>query len=199
MECKGVGLVHPVAAYIGLDMVLVEGALAEAGDEALPDTGITARSQPGAPLCPLIEIPCNINVMCVGRPDGEVSAVVSIPGNRVGPQLVIEAQVAALVEKVEVIFAKQAESRGIGAHNLAHPQSCRQPPLCLKGSRRCRTLPLIMELEALLVELYQAGVYCLRIVEDSAVACYLVQRFFQPQGGTVGTVRGHGFDHICHG
>ena len=60
-------------------------------------------------------------------------------------------------------------------------------------------MPLNLELEALIVEQHQAGVHYLRVIEDGAVPGYLVQRFLQAQGGTVGTVRDHGIDHVCHG
>jgi len=107
---NGIGFINLEATYIGLDMIFVKGALIEAGDQAFPDTRVLTWRQSEALLVPSVEIPRDINVPGVRRPDGEIGAVIPIPVDGMCSQLFIKAEVAALVKKIEIIFAEQTES-----------------------------------------------------------------------------------------
>ena len=57
-----------------LDLVLVDLALAEVGDEELPDPGRAAIAHRVAPAVPVIEVADHADPLGVGRPDGEMDA-----------------------------------------------------------------------------------------------------------------------------
>ena len=109
MECEGVRLVGAVPVHSRLDMVFVQCAAAHAGYKAFPDARPFAGTEPETLLLPAVEISRDVNLLRVGRPHGEVSAVNSSGGNRVRAQFIIEAYMAALVEEVKVIAAQQTE------------------------------------------------------------------------------------------
>jgi len=86
----------------GTDVELVNSALTEAGDEALPDARAAAWGHGGGVGVPAIEIANDGDALGIGRPDGEPGAGTAVEGDEVGTHLLIEAVVAALVEKMEV-------------------------------------------------------------------------------------------------
>src|SRR5690606_22326754 len=84
-EADGVRLLGAVAVVPGLDVVLVEVALADAGDEALPDPGASARPELVRGAVPAVELAHDGDLFRVGRPDGEVGAGHAVVRDLVGP------------------------------------------------------------------------------------------------------------------
>ena len=97
------------------DVILVARARADAGNEAFPDAGRPARISGWLALVPAVEVADDGDVACAfGRPDGEVGAgLTPSTVRRVGAELVVQAEVAALVEQVQVV-RRQQRVRGTG-------------------------------------------------------------------------------------
>src|SRR5690606_5233465 len=106
-EPDGVRLLGAVAVVPGLDMVLVEVALADAGDEALPDPGAAARPERVRRAVPAVELAHDGDLFGVGRPDGEIGAGDAVDRELVRPEAAVEVEVAALVEEVDVVLGQQ--------------------------------------------------------------------------------------------
>jgi hypothetical protein len=95
---KRVGFVDPIAAHARANVILIQSALADAGNEAFPNAGAGFRRKRLAGLVPIIEIADDRNLFRVGRPDGEVSAAFTGMLHDMGAELVIETKMAALIE-----------------------------------------------------------------------------------------------------
>ena len=121
VEAQGIGLFGAGgAADLRGDGVLVEGALAGAGDEALPDAGaVPARGQGMARGVPAVEVADHGDALGVGRPDGELRAVAAVDGQGMSAELVVELEVVAFFEEIDVRLCEKAravEDVGIRAH-----------------------------------------------------------------------------------
>ncbi len=102
-EAERVGLLGDGAADLRGDVVLVERALAEARDEALPD----ARAVPAGPEGmaagrPAVEVADDGDALGVRRPDGELRPRTAAGLHEVGAELVVELEVVAFFEEVDV-------------------------------------------------------------------------------------------------
>jgi hypothetical protein len=97
-EGERVHLVHTIAVVVRYDVILVGGAVADAWDEAGPDAGGALGVQRVLVLAPAVEIAHDEHAGRRGCPDREVRARDSVDGVRMGAHLVVEAEVAALVE-----------------------------------------------------------------------------------------------------
>jgi hypothetical protein len=113
-----IGLVD--AAPAGADDVeLVAGAVADAGDHALPDAGGVARRQRVGAGVPVVPVADDRHRARAGRPHREVGPGRRRPavavgaelagGDHVGAQLVMQPDVGALVEQVQVVGRQQRE------------------------------------------------------------------------------------------
>src|SRR5690606_19177756 len=89
-EADGVRLLDAVAVIPGLDVVLVEVPLSDAGNEALPDPGAPARPELVRGAVPAVELAHDRDLFRVGRPDGEVGAGDAVHGDRVRPEPAVE-------------------------------------------------------------------------------------------------------------
>ncbi len=101
-EAKWVGFLQPLRREARLDAVLVDRALAQAGDEALPDARGLARAQRGGPRIPLVEVADHTHGVRVWRPDGETDARCTVDRCDMGSEFLVDASVGTLIEKVQV-------------------------------------------------------------------------------------------------
>src|SRR5262245_25554088 len=90
-------------------MILVNGAPSSAGDKALPEARLTARTKAVAGLVPVIELTHYRDLGGIWGPDGEICAVPSVDGEWMGSKLVVEAVMGALIEEVEVVLCYQGD------------------------------------------------------------------------------------------
>ena len=89
------------------DVVLVAVAGADAGHEGLPDARGAARTQRMALAIPAVEVADHRDARRVRRPDREVGPLDAFHGSRMRSELLVQAQVASLVEEVEILVAEQ--------------------------------------------------------------------------------------------
>ena len=75
----------------------------------MPDVPRAARAACASRLQPL-KSPMTRHALGVRRPDGEVRAAAAVDRRRVRAELVVQAQVAALVEEVQVVVGEQAST-----------------------------------------------------------------------------------------
>ena len=107
VKCERVRLVDAVGHVARGDVILVVRALPDIFDVALPHTRVADRLQRMRTLVPAVKIANQGNALRVGRPDGEVRAAAAFAFRNVRAQLVVEAQVRALVEQVDVLRPQQ--------------------------------------------------------------------------------------------
>ena len=106
----GVGLDEDVGRLVE-DLVFVEFALAETGDEQLPHAGGAERAHGVVAAVPVVEIAHDRHAGGAGRPDGERHAGHPVDHTQVGAEFFVDAVLVALVEKVEVLVAERGEER----------------------------------------------------------------------------------------
>jgi hypothetical protein len=107
------------------DLVLVERSFADLRDEDLPHpaSGVLAHGVP--PPVPEVEVPHDRDAPGIRRPDGEVHPSYAFEGHRVCPELVVEPEVVALAEEVEVLLAEDlGETVGVLDLGLATIVPC---------------------------------------------------------------------------
>ena len=116
-EGEGVGLQpqRPVAAE---DLVLVELAGANAGDEDLPYAGGAHAAKWQQPSVPAVEVADDPHAPGVRGPDGEADAGHALVGARVRAEHVVQPFMRALGEEVQVDLA---DGRGVAVRILAFP------------------------------------------------------------------------------
>ena len=107
-EALGIGLLQQ-RARLRLDLVLVDRALAQIRDEQLPDAGAAALAHRVRPAIPAVEVADHAHALGVGRPDGEDDARGAAVLDDVGAELLIRAEVVALVEKLQVEVAQDGQ------------------------------------------------------------------------------------------
>jgi len=112
----GIRLLHGLSAELGLDGVLVEVAMADPGEESLPDPGGVAQVQRSAPVLPVVEVPDDGNLVGVGRPDREVSSPLSVHAGQMGPHPKIGFVMPGLCPQILVVL----RHRGRTSQRLGH-------------------------------------------------------------------------------
>jgi hypothetical protein len=135
VKAQRVGLVGAIAVLMRFDVVLVQGALADAGNESFPDSGTAARAQRVRLRMPMIEVADHRHFARVWRPDREAGAGLRAGVEDVRTQLVVDAVVAAFIEQVKIVFREQGNivaNGGGGLSRLTHRFS---------GSGRAREQP----------------------------------------------------------
>jgi len=98
-----------VAVDVGGDVELVVGAGRDVRREALPDSRRAAGPQRVASGIPAVEVADDGDIAGVRCPDGEVDAVGAVGAHRVGAELVVEVEVRALIEEVQVVVAESCD------------------------------------------------------------------------------------------
>ena len=72
-----------------------------------------------AGLAPSIEIPYHADLLGIWRPQGEICSLCFIHGHGMGSQLLIEADMGAFVEEIEILIGQEGhvrEDRMLGGH-----------------------------------------------------------------------------------
>ncbi len=103
---EGVGLFgHEVAEPV-LDLVLVDGADPDAGQEDFPHAALEADAHGMAPSVPVVEIAQHAHLPRVRRPDRERRAVDTVDRRRVRTEFLEDAQVVSLDQQMNVQLAE---------------------------------------------------------------------------------------------
>ena len=109
VEGERVGLLDAIVSVAGLDPVFVCRPLAEARDQALPDSGRVPWLEGMRRAVPAVEVADDRDSPRVGRPHGEVSTRDAVMVYKVRAEMVVQPQVAALVEQEQVVGREQGE------------------------------------------------------------------------------------------
>src|SRR5438034_6258625 len=96
-KAEWIGLVDAVLREARFDAVLVEGALADAGDESLPDAGRAAWMQWRGFWIPLVELADNTDHIGIRRPDGECRPGLTVDFGEVRAEFLVYPDVRALI------------------------------------------------------------------------------------------------------
>ena len=94
-----------------LDLVLVDLALAEIGDEDLPDPGGAAIAHRMPAAVPVIEVADHADSLRVGGPDGEVDSAKPLMRSEVGTEPLVIAIVRPFAEQVQVEIGEHRPKR----------------------------------------------------------------------------------------
>ncbi len=106
----GVGLDDPVALVVRLEGELVESALSDAGDEALPDAGRALLVKEERAGLPAVEVADNRYFAGVRGPDREVGAGQSVLLGEMRSELFVGAVVRPLGPKMEVELRQEGRA-----------------------------------------------------------------------------------------
>src|SRR5690606_25155139 len=113
------GLLHDVPVVARLDAILVHRAFAQAGDETLPDARTRARIHRRGGVIPAVEVAHHRHPPGRGRPHGEGDAGFAMAAGEVRAELLVQAEVRALVEQIDVVIAQVRGVIGAGAGSAA--------------------------------------------------------------------------------
>jgi hypothetical protein len=92
-------------ADVGADLELVVRAIAEVGDEQLPDAGWHQPAHRVRSAVPLIEVPDHGHTLAVWRPDGEMHSRDAAERGRMRAEPLVHAEQQALAEQMQVVVA----------------------------------------------------------------------------------------------
>ncbi|GIW53731.1 MAG: hypothetical protein KatS3mg082_0135 [Nitrospiraceae bacterium] len=81
------------------------------GDKAFPDAGTVAWMQEVTVLVPAVEVPDHRNPFRVRRPDREIRPLDAVDHGRMCAELVVEVEVRAFVEKVQIVIGQERKWR----------------------------------------------------------------------------------------
>ena len=132
-----IGLLGAGPVVAGVDVVLVEVSRPYPGDEPLPDTRGSARTQRVALAVPAVEVADHPHPERIRRPDGEVRPVDALRRQRMRSELLVEPEVTALVEQVQIVVRQQREA-GAGGRDAISALP-RHRANALQASRRMST------------------------------------------------------------
>ena len=107
-EGDGIGL-EPDLARLREDLELVVGAVADAGEEELPDAARAERAHRVQAAVPRVEVADDRDGARARRPDGEGGAVHALVLDDVRAELGVELLVAALAHEVQVHVAERRQ------------------------------------------------------------------------------------------
>ena len=107
VEAVRIGLVDRVHVVARANVVLVDGSLAEIGDEGLPRAGTLARVHGMRIEIPAVEVADYRDAVSVRRPHGKVSAAPAIDVDDMRAEFLEQAVVLALVEQVQIVRGQQ--------------------------------------------------------------------------------------------
>ena len=110
-EAVGVGLLDEIAVVPALDLVLVDFALAEVGDEDLPDPRRAAVAHRVPAAVPVIEVADHADSLRIRGPDGEVDAAKPSMRPDVGTQPLVIAIVRPFAQQVQVEIGQHRPER----------------------------------------------------------------------------------------
>src|SRR5436190_3943546 len=117
-EAERVGLLDDVPLAIA-NFVFVLVALLYARDKNFPDAGLAKRTHQVETAIPIVEVADDADALGVGGPDGEAGAGHAINSAQLGAQLIIDAELLALAEQIQIRFADGGQE-GIGIARAMH-------------------------------------------------------------------------------
>src|SRR5258706_6635353 len=128
----GIGLKKPVTP--GLDLVFVEFALLQAGNEEFPHAGTTQRPHLMAGALPVVEVTDNANAFSISGPHGESNSPRAFVGHHMRAELFIDVLMPAFAEQVQVEFAEcgREDVRGLWSGRAGYPLVRRVGSLTLR-------------------------------------------------------------------
>ena len=103
-----IALLQPGAIHARANLVLVTMAIADAGDERLPDAADTQAAHRMRPRIPPVEVANHADLFRIRRPDSEVHAGSSIDLPAVRAKLVVRTMQSAFAEQVQIEFRQHA-------------------------------------------------------------------------------------------
>ena len=103
VEAVRVGLVHLVHVIARTDVVLVHRALAQPGEEGLPDARAFPRRHGVRVGIPAVEVADHRDALGIGRPHREVGARLAVEFGQVRAKLLEEPVVLAFVEQMKIV------------------------------------------------------------------------------------------------
>ncbi len=136
-EGKRVGLERQELALRPLDLVLVDLAAPEPRQEQLPDAAFDALSHRVAASVPAIESADHRDPLRIRRPDQEGRALDALEGHRMGAELLVEAEVAALGHQIDVELA-QDRREPVGVLDLDRVRAGLQAQAIAEAGRAVR-------------------------------------------------------------
>ena len=89
------------------DLVLVERAFAQPGNEQFPEAAGDVLAHGVAAAVPVVEVADHADAGGVGRPDGEVHPLDAVDGAQLRPQAVVALPVPAFVQQVQIVVGQQ--------------------------------------------------------------------------------------------
>jgi hypothetical protein len=95
--------VGPVSAMARSDMILVGNSLLHLGDEPLPDPGSVPGTKEMYLLVPTVEISDHRDPFGIRGPNGKIRSLHTILLHKMGSQLLVEAEMASLVEQEKIV------------------------------------------------------------------------------------------------
>src|SRR5579871_2450917 len=116
-DANRISLVDAISVTMGIDVELVKCAVIRPGDESFPDAGRAARIQAMSLRIPSVEAPDDRYRARVRRPYTENGSRLTLLCDEMGSHFVVNAVMAALIEKVKVVLRQQLGHRG---HSLRH-------------------------------------------------------------------------------
>ena len=111
LERERIGLVELTSAQSREQSVLVAHSDGGPRNEALPDPrgGVWREWVPRA--VPTVEVPYDSNSLGIRRPYGEENSLDTAHRHRMGTELLVQAEVAPLVEEVDIVRVEQAHTQ----------------------------------------------------------------------------------------
>src|SRR5665213_1696862 len=98
-----IALLDRIARVARTDEVFVDGALADLGDEQLPDTGLIGpRGHRMAVMAPAVEIADHVHAFRIRCPHGKARTLNPVHGVQMRAQLVVGAETRAFAEMVNI-------------------------------------------------------------------------------------------------
>ncbi len=108
---EGIALVAAVAVVTGYDVILVQSAVADAGDEPFPDArAVVTDGELMAVVVPAVEVADHRDPGRVRRPDREERAVRFVDAHEVRAQLLVEPEMVPFLEEVDIMLRQQAHA-----------------------------------------------------------------------------------------
>jgi hypothetical protein len=113
-EGEGIAFVYLIAIVVRVDMIFVVHPMGDARDEPLPHArAIPPDFQGMSILVPAIEVPDHRNTLRIGSPHGKGSPLHPVDAEEMGTELVVEMEMTALLEQIDVVVGK-------GRHVISH-------------------------------------------------------------------------------
>src|SRR6266540_5298147 len=106
VERKRVSLVCRIPVVARDDVVLIMGSFPNPPEKPFPDSGSAVQMQEMLRFGPSVEVAHHRNLLGVRCPHGEMGSLHAIQNSGMSPQPLIEMEMRALIEEVDVFIAE---------------------------------------------------------------------------------------------